>query len=251
MILGILQARTSSSRLSEKVLKPLLGVPMLLRQIERLKRSRRIDKLIVATSELQDDDPIEKICQKESIDCFRGSLDDVLDRFYQAAQKTQARQIVRLTGDCPLADPGLIDQIIEFHLRGGYDYTSNAFEPTYPDGLDAEVLTYSCLKRMWKEAALKSEREHVTAFIYHHKEKFRIGNFKSPIDYSRLRWTVDESEDFELITKIYEALYFRNPEFDWQDVLNWLKRHPEMTKINEHVGRNEGYAKSRAKETLC
>jgi len=165
MILAILQARVSSTRLPGKVLKPILGMPMLLRQIERVKQAKLIEQLLVATSDDKSDDPIEQLCRENDIACFRGSLDDVLDRFYQAAKPYQPDHIVRLTGDCPLIDPQLIDEVVVFCLSGDYDYVSNAFEPTYPDGLDVEVFRFPCLQQAWEEAELPSEREHVTLFI--------------------------------------------------------------------------------------
>lgn len=157
MILGILQARTSSRRLPGKVLKPILGRPMLERQIERLRRAQRMDKLVIATSTDASDDPIAALCQSLSVDCFRGPLDDVLDRFYQAARRYAPRAVVRLTGDCPLADPQVIDELIETHSRESYDYTANILPPRQiPDGLDVEVIAMSCLETAWREARLPS-----------------------------------------------------------------------------------------------
>jgi spore coat polysaccharide biosynthesis protein SpsF len=153
-IAAILQARVSSTRLPGKVLKPILGVPMILRQIERVRRAKKIDQFIVATSNDRTDDPLADICSNTNIECFRGSLEDVLDRFYHAAKPLNPEHIVRLTGDCPLADPQLIDQLILFHLQGGYDYSSNTVETTYPDGLDVEIFRFSCLELAWKEAIL-------------------------------------------------------------------------------------------------
>ena len=244
MILAILQARVSSSRLPGKVLKPLLGVPMMLRQIERVRRARRIDRLIVATSVERADDAIETLCTTNGIDCVRGSLNDVLDRFYAAAQPASPDYVVRLTADCPLADPGLIDEVIEFCLHGGFDYASNAFEPTFPDGLDVEVFRFTCLEQAWKEARLPSQREHVTPFINQQPQRFRIGSFRNPVDHSHLRWTVDEPADFELVTRIYEALYPVNPAFSRHDVLELLNRQPELLRLNDRHVRNAGYQKS-------
>lgn len=248
MILAILQARVSSSRLPGKVLLPIVGVPMLLRQIERITLSKKIDRLLVATSADSSDDAIETLCRQNKVDFFRGSLDDVLDRFYQAALPFQADQIVRLTGDCPLADPEIIDQTIDFHLSGKYDYTSNCLEPTFPDGLDVEVFRMDCLKEAWKEARLPSQREHVTPFIYQNPSRFRIGHYKNNIDLSHLRWTVDEEEDFKLVAKIYETLYPLNKNFSTADILDFLEKHPELKTINKKYQRNEGYQKSLSQE---
>lgn len=244
MILAILQARVSSSRLPGKVLKPLLGVPMLLRQIERLKKSRKIDRLLVATSTEPSDDPIEKLCEENGIACYRGSLNDVLDRFYQAARGFDPEHVVRLTADCPLTDAKLIDDVIGFYLDGGFDYASNAIQATYPDGLDMEVFSFSCLERAWREAALPSQREHVTPFIHQQPLLFKIGHYKNSSDLSHLRWTVDEPKDFELVTMVYEALYPKNPGFSTQEILQLLDQKPELVHWNTTHQRNEGYQKS-------
>jgi spore coat polysaccharide biosynthesis protein SpsF len=244
MILAILQARISSSRLPGKVIKPILGVPMLMRQIDRVKRAQKIDHLVVATSMDRSDDAIEQLCCDYIIPCYRGSLHDVLDRFYRAAILYCPDHVVRLTGDCPLADPALIDQVIEYHLEGDYEYTSNTIEPTYPDGLDVEVFRFACLKHAWQEAKLPSHKEHVTPFIYQQPDRFKIGSFKNNGDLSNFRWTVDELVDFELITKIYEILYPNNPLFSTQDILELLEKNPELKTINAGFSRNEGYLRS-------
>jgi spore coat polysaccharide biosynthesis protein SpsF len=241
VILGILQARVSSARLPGKVLRPLLGKAMIARQLERLRRARRMDRLVLATSAEPSDDALASLCADEGIDCFRGSLDDVLDRFYRAAQPHHPDAIVRLTGDCPLADPTLIDQLVSFFLDGSYDYASNCLEPTFPDGLDAEILRMSCLERAWAQATLPSEREHVTAFIHQRPDAFRLGSLTGARDLSALRWTVDEPADFELVTTIYEALYPGNPEFTTDDVLALLARRSELVSLNAGIARNEGY----------
>ncbi|HUK99984.1 MAG TPA: glycosyltransferase family protein, partial [Nitrospirota bacterium] len=186
MILSILQARVSSTRLPGKVLKPILGRPMLLLQIERIKRATQIDRLILATSADPSDDPVEKLCLEHNISCYRGSLNDVLDRFYQAAMPLHPDHVVRLTGDCPLADPLVIDQVISFHRQGNFDYTSNVVEPSFPDGLDVEIFRFSCLEEAWKEAALPSQREHVTPFIHLQPDRYKIGSVKNTVDLSKL-----------------------------------------------------------------
>ena len=181
MILGILQARASSRRLPGKVLKPILGRPMLERQIERLRRARRLDGLVVATSTDAGDDAIDALCRSLGVECFRGSLEDVLDRFYRAVLRHAPQSAVRLTADCPLADPAVIDRLVELHAAGGYDYTSNTLVRTYPDGLDAEVVALPCLEAAWREAALPSEREHVTPFIYNRPQRFRLIDKRSRV----------------------------------------------------------------------
>lgn len=244
MILGILQARTSSTRLPGKVLAPILGKPMLERQIERLRRSREIDRLIVATSVDPSDDPLVELCMRLDLDCQRGSLEDVLDRFYQAAKLYRPAHVVRLTGDCPLADPALIDALIRFHLDAGADYASNCHEPSLPDGLDAEVMRFEALAAAWREAYLASEREHVTPFIRKHPERFRIRLWRNPVDLSHHRWTVDEPQDLQFVREVYTALYPRNPAFGMQDVLDLLERQPALAAINRGIVRNAGYEKS-------
>jgi len=250
MILCILQARTSSSRLPGKVLMPILGVPMLLRQIERIKRSKLIKKLIVATSSTKSDDVLEELCVKNNIPCYRGNLDDVLDRFYQATKQYNPKHVVRLTGDCPLIDPKIIDQVVEFHLENNFDYTSNTIEPTYPDGLDVEVFRFECLEHAWQEAKLSSQREHVTPFIHSQPNLFDLGSFKNTEDLSHFRWTVDELPDFELVSIIYKNLYSNNPKFTTADVLSFLSNNPHVFSINSQYKRNEGYQKSLALDTI-
>jgi spore coat polysaccharide biosynthesis protein SpsF (cytidylyltransferase family) len=244
MILAILQARISSTRLPGKVLKPILGKPMLQHQIERTLRSKRIDKLILATSTDPSDNDLEMLCQKMNLPCYRGDLDDVLDRYYQAALLYDPQHVVRLTGDCPLIDPFMMDQVIEFYLAGGYDYATNTLEPTFPDGLDVEIFSFPALKEAWTTANLPSEREHVTQFICNHPHMFKIGDLRGERDLSHHRWTVDEPQDFEFVTRIYEALHSKKPGFGMADILEFLSRNPEISEINQDIKRNEGLEKS-------
>ncbi len=245
-LVAILQARCSSSRLPGKVLWPVLGIPMLLRQIERVRRARLLDTLLVATSIDGTDDPLAEVCAQNGISCFRGSLDDVLDRFFQAARSMDATDVVRLTGDCPLADPEVIDRVIREYLDAGVDYASSALEPTFPDGLDVEVFRFAALECAWQEAALVSEREHVTPFIYKHPERFRLLKVCNSENLSHLRWTVDNPEDFEFVSRIYEALYPGKPDFTTADILAYLRQHPGLGSVNAHLERNEGYSRSLA-----
>lgn len=245
-MLAILQARCSSSRLPGKVLKPILGKPMLARHIERLQRSRHIAPLVVATSTEPSDDPLAELCGHLGIACSRGSLADVLDRFYRAADPLHPEHLIRLTGDCPLADPAVIDACIDFHLAGDYDYTTNALQPTFPDGLDVEVFRFSCLAEAWSEATLTSEREHVTPFIHRRPERYRIGHYRQTPDLSWLRWTVDEPADFAMVEAVYQALYPTRPDFTTAEIVAYLAEHPEVARINADITRNEGYLKSLA-----
>lgn len=223
---------------------------MLLRQIERVRRAGKIDALLVATSLDPSDEPIEEICNEHQLKCFRGSLDDVLDRFYRAAGPFMPDHVVRLTGDCPLADPELIDEVISFHLQGEFDYTSNALEPTYPDGLDVEVFRFSCLEKAWDEAKLLSQREHVTLFMYSNPDRFKIGSFKGNSDLSCLRWTVDEPPDLDFVTRVYEALYPPNPLFTTGDILAFLEKNQGLAGLNSMYVRNEGLKKSLRDDVL-
>ena len=250
MILAILQARLSSTRLPGKVLKPILGVPMLLRQIERVRRARGMERLVLATSDDPSDDAIEKLCHENDIECFRGSLNDVLDRFYQAAKDRNPDYVVRLTGDCPLIDPDIIDKVARHCVVGEFDYASNTIKPTFPDGLDVEVFRFECLEAAWREATLPSQREHVTPFIHQQPGRFRIGNYAGTRDLSHLRWTVDETPDFELIRQIYESLYPAKPNFNTDDILALLDRRPELKTLNTAYERNEGYQRSLAKDVV-
>jgi spore coat polysaccharide biosynthesis protein SpsF len=242
MILAILQARLSSSRMPEKVLKPILGKPMLLHQIERLQCSEKIDKLVVATSDNISDNLIEKMCLDNNIEVFRGDLNNVLDRFYQCAKSYGPDHIVRLTGDCPLIDWKVIDDMIRYYLDRKLDYMATSIN--FPDGLDAEVMTMKALSEAKFHATLPSELEHVTQYINKKNDKFRIEYFDSKRSLSHHRWTVDEPEDFILVEKIYQTLYEDNPQFLMNDILNLLDEHPELAKINNNFIRNKGLEKS-------
>jgi spore coat polysaccharide biosynthesis protein SpsF len=244
MIIAVLQARVSSSRLPGKVLKPILGIPMLGRHLERLQRVKLFDRLIVATSTEASDTPVVRLCDKLGVDCYRGSLNDVLDRYYHALEPHHPDIVVRLTGDCPLTDPGVIDECIGFFLNHKFDYVSNCMKRTFPIGLDTEVFRFEALRQAWREARLPSEREHVTPFIKSHPERFRIGHFLNDIDLSHHRWTVDEPEDFKFVKAVYEKLYPLNARFSMHDILHLLKRHPELMEINYHIVHGKGYLKS-------
>ena len=244
MILAILQARVSSTRLPRKVVRPILGKPMLSHQLARIKRSKMIDKLIVATSTDHSDDSLVDLCADEEVTCYRGDLNDVLSRFYHAALPYSPKYVVRLTGDCPLTDPEIIDRLIVFFLAGDYDYCSNCLDPTFPDGLDAEIFSFSCLELAWKEATLPSQREHVTPYINQQPNMFRLACMKSDRNLAYLRWTVDELVDFEFVTRVYETLYPVKPEFSTDDILMLLRDNPMLQEINSGFKRNEGYEKS-------
>jgi len=240
--IALIQARMSSSRLPGKVLQNITGQPMLMRVIRRAKQAKSLDSVAVITSTCEDDDAIEIFCKEHGIACFRGSLDDVLDRYYQAAIHFHADFVVRLTADCPLLDPKIVDKVVQTFHKGAFDYVSNTLECTYPDGLDTEIFRLETLEKAWKEARLKSEREHVTAYIYKQPELFRLGSVKQEQDLSSLRWTVDTSRDLEFVGAIYN--FIKQEEFGMDEILKLLEGHPEVTKLNSGQQRNEGYQKS-------
>ena len=244
MIMAILQARTGSTRLPGKVLSPILGRAMLALQVERVLRAGEIDELVLATTVDPADDPIEQLAGESGVGCFRGSVEDVLDRFYQAALSLSPEHVVRLTGDCPLIDPVVIDLTVARHLQVGVDYTSNTLDPTYPDGLDVEVFRFEALAEAWRDARKTSEREHVTPFLYNHPERFQTESVRQDRDLSEMRWTVDQPEDLAFVRAVYEDLYPANAAFSTDDILSLLQRRPELGAGNANVARNEGYARS-------
>ena len=248
MALAILQARTSSSRLPRKVLCPLLGSAMILRQLERLNRSKEISKIVLATSIDESDDMLAATVETAGYAVYRGSLDDVLRRYYACAVEYAADHIVRVTGDCPLIDWRIVDDVIARHLAENNDYTHTT--ERFPDGLDTEVMTFTALEHAHREAQLSSEREHVTLYFRNHPERFRIGDVDCAEDYGNLRWTVDEPCDFALVEAIYEQLYSSNPDFSMQDILVLLDEKPELRLINQGIVRNEGLQKSIAEDEL-
>ena len=252
MVVCIIQARMGSKRLPGKVLMEFCGKPLLGHIIERVRKSKFVDKIVVATTDKSKDDKIEKLAENMRIDIFRGDDDDVLDRFYKGAKKFGTDTIVRVTGDCPLVDSLIVDQTIEYFAKNNFDYVSNAYPvPTYPDGLDVEVFSFKALEAAWRKASLPSEREHVTTYIWKNKNKdFKLGSVKSDTDLSKKRWTVDKPEDAEFVRKIYEALYSKKPFFNTKDILKLLKEKPELERINQGIARNEGYSESLKKDTV-
>lgn len=242
--IAVIQARSSSTRLPGKVLKPILERPMILRQLERIRRARRIDDWVLATSTDASDDALTEVVRSAGVRVYRGSLDDVLARFVGAVADSDATHVVRLTGDCPLADPEIIDSVIARAAEGGADYVSNTLQPTYPDGLDVEVCRRTALLRASAVAQLRSEREHVTPYLYKHPELFALESIVNDVDLSAERWTVDEPRDFEFVSRIYGELYPRNPAFGWREVLSLLSAQPQLRSINTGIQRNEGYQKS-------
>jgi spore coat polysaccharide biosynthesis protein SpsF len=242
--LAILQARTTSTRLPGKVLLPLEGEPMILRQLERIKRAESIDGIVVATSTDPSDDELARLLNDRGYHVVRGPLDDVLARFVKALDEFPAETVVRLTADCPLISPQVIDQVVSEFRASGADYLSNTLTPTYPDGLDVEVVKAGVLREVAKEATDQPEREHVTLGIYRKPDKYAVKNFADPqgLNNSDLRWTVDNPDDFEFVSAIYAALWKGNPSFEYQDVLEYLNTNPQLNRTHDASPRNAALA---------
>ena len=232
MILAIVQARCSSTRLPGKVMAPVLGRAMILRQLERLGRSSMIDRLVVATSTDLSDDPLVELLQAEGVTVRRGSLDDVAGRFQSVVREFAPTTVVRLTADCPLADPAVIDRVIREHLAAQADYTSNTLQRTYPQGLDVECVDADAFAALMERPLDAGEREHVTLGIYTHPELFTLHSVTQEQDLSNLRWTVDRPDDLAFVRNIYENLYADNPEFDQQDLVDFLRLNPSANHTN-------------------
>lgn len=231
------QARMTSTRLPGKVIKEVLGKPLLEYQIERLRRANEADELVIATTTNNNDLPIVKLCERLGVAYYRGSEEDVLSRYYEAATKFGADILVRVTSDCPLIDPAVVDKVIEHYKdnRDNYDYVSNTLSRTYPRGMDTEVFSYQVLQEAFVNAKEQPEREHVTPYICWQPERYRLDNVSHHENQSHHRWTVDTPEDFELIKLILQVLYPVSNKFTWLDVIQLLNKHPEWVKINAAV----------------
>lgn len=235
-VIAIIQARMGSTRLPGKVLADLHGWPMLARVVQRAARTQNVAEVVVATSTRADDDAIERLCRRMATPCFRGSEHDVLDRYYQAARAFRADAVVRITSDCPLIDPGLIDRVVgEFLARQpAIHYACNSMPyKTFPRGLDTETVRFDALERAWREDRDPARREHVTPYVYRHPHRFRLHAVLGRADYSHLRWTVDTPEDLRFVRCIYQ--YFGDGLFSWEDVLAALEMHPDWQTINQDV----------------
>jgi spore coat polysaccharide biosynthesis protein SpsF len=257
--IAIIQARMASSRLPNKVLLDISGQPMLVWVVERTRRARTVDEVVVATTVDPTDDAIQVLCQSRGYPCYRGSAFDVLDRYYQAARLHQAEIIMRITADCPLIDPGLIDNAVHAftgytsdesarnteslqaaHLGSPfpYDFVANRLPPpwgrTYPIGLDIEVCSFAALELAWKEAVAPHQREHVMPFFYDQPERFRILLINHDVDYGNLRWTVDTQEDLDLLRQI-TAHFSGRDDFSWLEVLEFTQNNPHLAQINAQV----------------
>ena len=247
MIGCIIQARMGSSRLPGKTLIKLNQYRTTLDfVVNQLSFSALLDKIVIATTNLEQDNIIETNAKTLGIDCFRGSSDDVLDRYYHCAKKFQINTIVRITSDCPLIDPQIVDQVIRKYQSEDYDYVTNTLSRSYPIGTDVEIFSFEILEKTWQKAILPSEREHVTLFIRNKKLNFKLGNLKNSKNLGHLRWTLDRVEDLNLIRKIVVKIN-KNPIL-MNDILNLFSLEPELIKINEHITQNEVMLKSLKKD---
>jgi spore coat polysaccharide biosynthesis protein SpsF len=246
-IVCIVQARMSSTRLPGKVLLPLAGREVLAHVLERLSYCTALSDVVVATSDDATDDVLVQWCQNNGVQVFRGSLNDVLDRYYHCALNYQAQAVVRITADCPALDPNLVDEVVMGFQVGAYDLFYLGGE--FPDGLDCAVFSFSALQRAWREAMLPSEREHVGPYVVNHPEWFRIGYLDKFKGLSHHRWTLDEPWDLVFLQSVFERL--QRPDgrpFLTQDLLDLLNREPVLMQANEGIVRNEGLIKSLADE---
>ena len=236
--IAIIQARVASSRLPNKVLLDIHGKAMLVWVIERTRRARRLDGVIVATTSNAEEDPIAALCTQNGYDIYRGSHHDLLDRYYQAALACDAQTIVRITADCPLIDPDVIDLTITRFYESGADFAANRLPPpwgrTFPIGMDTEVCSFDALAAAWNEADKRYQREHVMPFIYEQPERFKIELVNNDPDYGHLRWTVDTPEDLELVRQIVDRFGDRE-DFTWKEVLGVWQNEPALAEINANV----------------
>ncbi len=238
--LALIQARCGSKRLPNKVMMPLAGKTVLERVVERVRRSKYLDEVIVVTSIAPNDLPLIENCARNGTRVFIGSEDDVLDRYYQCARLFQPEYVIRITADCPVIDWRYIDLAIQ-QIEPDSDYLGQ-FQETFPDGLDVEIVKHEALKRSWKEADMASAREHVTYHIRTNREEFRLQEFTCPIPgIARHRWTIDEEADYVLIKKIYDHFSsIQKYDFVTEDILDFLSENPDLQTINQGVMRNEG-----------
>lgn len=234
-VVGIVQARMGSSRFPGKVLADLAGAPMLVQIIQRVRPSRWLDALVVATTEERPDDALVVATQQVGLPWFRGSAEDCLDRYYRAAVHFQAELIVRLTADNPMVEAGFVDWVVDQFLAASppYDYMSSWASQTFPVGLSVEVITVSALAMAWKEETTRQGREHVTPFLYQHPDRFRIGQVTSPQDYSHLRWTVDTPDDLAFVRRLYD--HMGRAQFSWREAVAVLEQNPALLEINTQI----------------
>lgn len=248
-VVAIIQARWGSSRLRGKVLQPICGLPALAFMVARVRRSRLTDRVVIATSVEPSDDSVAELGHKIGVEVVRGSETDVLGRFALAARYAEASELVRLTGDCPLIDPEVIDAVIALRRAAGVDYAANTMPSTFPDGLDVEVFTREALLNADAHATRPSDREHVTSYLRDHPDLFTRANHAFVADFSHLRWTVDEAADLDFVRRLTARVGPAGAvRAGWLDYMAALTGAPDLLGINCHIPRNEGYAKSLAAE---
>lgn len=239
---AIIQARCGSTRFPNKVFADINGKPLLWHVVNRLKYSDLIDEIIVATTVNAKDDVIETWCKNENVKCFRGSEDDVLDRYYQASLAFPSDYVVRVTADDPFKEPGVIDQVIGKLINENLDLVTNNFPPSFPEGLDCEAFTFEILRTMALNATDPFEREHVTQYVYRNPDRFKIGNVSSDIPLSHLRWTIDNTEDYLMVKEIYNKRNKNSNDILLMDeILSILKENPDIANINSGVKRSAMY----------
>ena len=243
MIGCIIQARMGSSRLPGKVLKELEeGKSILFYLLKQIKHSKFIDKIVIATTDLNEDDKISNFAKSKGLEVFRGNEKNVLERYYKCAKKFNFSTIVRITGDCPLIDPQIVDVVIKKYKENTFDYVTNCLKRTFPYGTEVEIFSFRSLENAYNNAELPSEKEHVTPYIRNHENKFRIFNIENKEDISNYRWVVDERNDFELVKEIVSKI--KTSPILMRDILQLLKSEPNLKKININNIPNEGYFKS-------
>lgn len=246
----VVQARLGSTRLPGKVLLELCNIPMIVHIVRRLERVTAIDRVIVATGEIDSNDELREVCAKYQIECYSGSEDDVLDRVYNAVSYLRPQNVLRVTGDCPLIDPAIVKELIDFYNSNDFDHCGVATGAgvsgkkeikKYPDGMDCEIMSFESLEDAWLNAVEESEREHVTPYLWKRPGQFKIGALYSKEDFSDYRLTVDNAEDFKLINWIYERLFLKNNSFSLKDIIQEINNFPEAKKINVKYLGKEGY----------
>ena len=229
----IVQARMTSTRLPGKILKTALGKTMLEFLVERLRRVRNVNNLVIATTTNVTDEPIVELCRELGVDCFRGSELDVLARYHGAAVQSQADPIIRITSDCPVIDPALVEIVVDTYLKGSFDYVCTD-RGTHPVGMNTEVFSFAALDRAMKDSVVQYDREHVTPYIYKTRpDLFKIRKVMQSVDQSSHRWTLDTAEDFQLLSLIFENLYPKNKNFSIADMIDLMDQNPDWKKINE------------------
>lgn len=242
MTAAIIQARMGSTRLPGKVLKQLNGKPLLANIISRIEKCKKIDQVMVATTTNPNDDKLVDWCLKNQIKCFRGDENNVLKRYYDAATFIHADIVVRITADDPFKDPQIIDAVVDQLQTNQLDFSFNNCPPSFPEGLDTEVFTYSAIKRAYESQTTDFEKEHVTQYFYHNPKDFKMKNYSYNKDISYLRLTVDSEEDFLLAKKIYKVLSPHGEMFYLNDIMQLFEREPELFQINQNVKRSAMYA---------